>query len=195
VVHRTPHGGLFLETRSRLLEVVYLPQEARVYVYEKSGEPRSTLALRGEMSPQVRGETSPRHIRLQHAPPSGPNEQDYLVAALDMSQLPDKTPITFRFENLPERQHPTAEFTPVFSQSQIRAYVARVSFVQTDREGLALQQTCPVTGARLGSMGSPVKILIGDGPLYLCCIACIDRVKEAHDARLTERPAPGMARQ
>lgn len=191
---RTPHGGLFLETSSHLLEVVYLPQEARVYFYEKSGAPRTSFGVRGEMSPQVPGESSPRHIPLQHVPPSGPEQQDYLAAATYVSQLPDKTPITFRFENLPERRHPTAEFTPVFSQSQIRPYVVRVSLVQADGEGLAWQQNCPITGARLGSMGSPVKILIGERPLYLCCAGCIDQVKEAEEARLAKRPAHSVAR-
>jgi len=181
LAHRTPNGGLFLEAGSHRLEVVYLPRETRVYLYGKSMEPLSALALRGQMSPQVRGESNPRHVPLQHAPPSGPKDQDYLVAATDVSQLPDETPITFRFENLPDRRHPKAEFTPIFSQFQIRPYVARVSFVKSDREGLALQQTCPVTGARLGSMGEPIKVLVGDRPLYLCCAGCIEKVKETAD--------------
>ena len=200
-VERTPHGGLFLETESHRLEVVYLPRETRVYLYWKSMEPLSTLALRGEMLPQFRGESSPRHIPMQHAPPSSPKEQDYLVAAADMSQLPDETPITFRFENLPDheaqgwrfqplafvtsragnlpdRRHSKAEFTPIFHQSEIRPYVARVSFVQADRESYAQQRTCPVTGALLGSMGEPVKVMVGERPFYLCCASCIEQVKE-----------------
>jgi len=213
---RTPHGGLFLETGSHSLEVVYLPRETRVYLYEKSGQPLSTLALRGEMSPQVRGESSPRHIPLQHVLPSGPKEQDFLVAATDVSQLPDETPITFRFENLPDhedrdwhfrplalitfrfeslpdRQHPKAEFTPIFYQSEIRPYVARVSFVQADREGLAGQQVCPITGARLGSMGEPAKVLVGERPLYLCCAGCIEKVKETASI-VSAQPFPTVGR-
>lgn len=198
-VERTPHGGLFLKTGSQCFEVVYLPHETRVYMYEQSGQPLSTLALRGEMSPQVRGESSPRSIPMQHVPPSGPKEQDYLVVAADMSQLPDETPITFRFENLPDHQDQgwrfrplalitlrsekladrrKAEFTPVFHQADIRQYVVRVSFVQADREGYAQQRTCPITGALLGSMGEPVKVLVGERPLYLCCAGCIEQVRE-----------------
>ena len=193
LVQRTPHGGLFLETGSHRLEVVYLPQQTRVYLYGKSMEPISTLTLRGEMSLQVRGGSPPRHIPLQHAPSSGPKDQDYLVAAADVSQLPDETPITFHFDNLPDRRHSKAEFTPVFSQSEIRPYVVRVSFVQADREGLAAQQVCPITGARLGSMGEPIKVLVGDRPLYLCCADCIEKVKETASGVLAQR-LPSVSR-
>ncbi len=192
-VERTPHGGTFLETGSHRLEVVYLSRETRVYLYGKSMEPLSTLALRGEMSPQTRGDGSPQHIALQHAPPSGPKDQDYLAAAIDVTGLPDETPIAFRFENLPDRKHSKAEFTPIFYQSEIRPHVARVSFVQADREGLALQQTCPVTGARLGSMGAPVKVLVGERPLYLCCAGCIEQVKETAGS-VSAQPVPVINR-
>jgi hypothetical protein len=195
LAQRTPHGGLFLETRSHRLEVVYLPQETRVYLYEESGQPLSTRQLRSQMSPRLRSESDPRQVPLQYvAQPAGSQDQDYLAAALDVTRLPDETPITFHFENLPDRRHSKAEFNPVFSRSQIRPYVAWVSFVQADREGLAGQQVCQVTGARLGSMGDPVKVLVGDRPLYLCCAGCIEKVKERHDAHPAELPAPATAR-
>lgn len=152
LVQRTPHGGLLLETGSHLLEVVYLPRETRVYLHGKSMEPLSTLTLRGEISPQIPGQSDPRHIPLQHSPPRGGKDQDYLAAAADVSQLPDETPIRFRFENLPDRRQPKAEFTPVFSPSPIRPHVARVSLTQADREGIFRQQTCPVTGATQGKV-------------------------------------------
>ena len=187
LVQRTPHGGLFLEAGSHRFEVVYLPQQTRVYLYGKSMEPLSTAALRGEMSLQIRGEGSPRLIPLQHTQPSGPKDQDYLAAAADVNQLPDETPIAFRFENLPDRRHSKAEFTPIFSQSEVRPYVARVSFVQADRESFTQQRTCPVTGALLDSMGQPVKVLVGDRPLYLCCAGCIEKVKETAGSDSVQR--------
>jgi hypothetical protein len=193
LAQRTPHGGTFLETGLHRLEVVYMPRETRVYLYGKTMEPLSTLTLQAQMSPQARGESTPRRIPLQHVPPSGPKDQDYLAAAVDVTGLPDETPITFHFENLPDRKHSKAEFTPLFHQSEIRPYVVRVSFVQADREGLAQQQTCPVTGARLGSMGEPVKVLVGDRPLYLCCAGCTEKVKETAGG-VSAQPVPNVSR-
>ncbi len=193
LVHLTPHGGRFLETRSHRLEVVYLPRQIRVYLYAKSAEPLSTLSLRGEMWPQVRGENSPQHIPLRHTPSSGPEDQDYLVAAADVGHLRDETPITFRFEDLPDRRHSEAQFTPIFFQSEIRPYVAQVSFVVADREGIVRQRVCPVTGARLGSMGNPIKVLVGDRPMYLCCARCIEKLNGIAGGS-SVRPFPSISR-
>jgi hypothetical protein len=37
---------------------------------------------------------------------------------------------------------------------------------------IAAQQICPVSGKKLGSMGTPIKKRIGDQDLFLCCNAC-----------------------
>lgn len=177
----TPHGGEFLEAGSNSLEVVYLPHETRVFLYGKTRQPLSARELRGQMSMQFPGETGIRQFPLQYAAqPKGSKEQDYAAATVDLSQVPDsEIPIQFRFENLPDRRPVKAEFNPIFSRSKIRPYVAEVSLTQADRDGIAGQRTCPITGAGLGSMGIPKKVLVGDKALYLCCTDCIDKVKES----------------
>lgn len=194
LVQRTPHGGLFLETGSHSLEVVYLPRETRVYLYEKSRQPLSTRKLHAFMSPRLHDDSNRSQIPLEYVVlPVGSKEQDYVAAAVDVTQLPDGTPITFRFENLPDRLHPKSEFTPIFTQSQVRPYFATVSLTQADREGLVGQQVCPITGARLGSMGTPIKVLVGDRPLYLCCAGCIEQVRET-TATLSAQSVPNLSR-
>lgn len=34
------------------------------------------------------------------------------------------------------------------------------------------QKTCPVSGETLGSMGTPVKVMVGDKAVFLCCKSC-----------------------
>jgi len=166
----TPHGGQFLKSAANYFEVVYLPQETRVYLYDKSIHPLSARGLQAQMSMQIPGEAGIHQFSLSYvALPLGSTDQDYVATAIDVTKLPnEEIPITFRFENLPERKHPKAEFTPIFANSQIRPYVARVLLIEADKAGLANQQTCPITGAMLGSMGVPIKVLVGDRPLYLC---------------------------
>ena len=41
-----------------------------------------------------------------------------------------------------------------------------------DQLKIAAQKICPVMGKPLGSMGSPIKVKIGDQELFLCCEAC-----------------------
>lgn len=186
----TPHGGEFLIAAPVSLEVVYLPLETRVYLYGKSRQPLSARELRGQMSVQFPRESGVRHFPLQYvAQPSGSKEQDYVVAAVDLSQLPDSNiPIQFRFENLPDRQPSKAEFNPIFARSKIRSYVAEVSLTQADRDGIAGQRICPITGASLGSMGAPRKVLVGDKALYLCCTDCVDKVTEEPEKCMAQLP-------
>lgn len=59
-------------------------------------------------------------------------------------------------------------------------YVSTLAYAQcgcSGRAGIARQRVCPVTGAALGSMGDPVKLLVGGQPLYLCCKGCLSKVQ------------------
>lgn len=42
---------------------------------------------------------------------------------------------------------------------------------------IAAQKVCPVMDEPLGSMGGPVKLLVGARPIFLCCKGCIKKVK------------------
>jgi hypothetical protein len=42
----------------------------------------------------------------------------------------------------------------------------------TDKELIDQQKTCPVTDQKLGSMGKPVKVVVKDRTVFLCCSAC-----------------------
>lgn len=47
----------------------------------------------------------------------------------------------------------------------------------SDAALIAAQKKCPVMNASLGSMGSPVKAMVGDRPVFLCCQGCVPRLK------------------
>lgn len=51
---------------------------------------------------------------------------------------------------------------------------------------ISLQKTCPVTGEKLGSMGAPPKIMIGDKPLFVCCAGCSAKVKANPDTYINK---------
>jgi YHS domain-containing protein len=46
-----------------------------------------------------------------------------------------------------------------------------------DAAGIANQQVCPVMDEPLGAMGTPIKVTVGDMPIYLCCKGCIKRIQ------------------
>ncbi len=39
------------------------------------------------------------------------------------------------------------------------------------------QAKCPVMDELLGSMGQPIKVMVGDKPIFLCCKGCIKKIK------------------
>ena len=46
---------------------------------------------------------------------------------------------------------------------------------------IAVQKICPVMGVELGSMGTPIKVRIGDQKVYLCCASCVGKeVNKSH---------------
>lgn len=42
---------------------------------------------------------------------------------------------------------------------------------------IAAQKTCPVMDEPLGSMGNPIKVMVGDKPIFLCCKGCIKKIQ------------------
>ena len=122
------HGGEYLVTEWNHYEIVYMPLQTRIYLYDKDVRPVSARNVRAVTSLQLPMESAIRQIPFQYvALPTGRAEQDYVAAGFDVRPLQDKdTPITFEFLGLPDRRHPTASFTPLFSRSQIRPYVAHV---------------------------------------------------------------------
>ena len=51
------------------------------------------------------------------------------------------------------------------------------SATAADAALIAQQKVCPVMDEPLGGMGQPIKVLIGEHPIYLCCKGCIKKVQ------------------
>ena len=56
---------------------------------------------------------------------------------------------------------------------------------KSDQIHIAVQQTCPISGQKLGEHGSPVKVKIGDERVFVCCKGCLqDKVNPEHWATI-----------
>ena len=61
---------------------------------------------------------------------------------------------------------------------------------KADQLRIAVQGICPVMGAKLGSMGDPIKVKLGDQIGYLCCKACAGKkVKPEHWKKIQQNIA------
>jgi hypothetical protein len=167
-------------------EVVYRPKATRVYLYGGDHRPMSMRGAQGRVSMQVRGHEKVFRYPLSYvAPRPGSTDQDHLATAVDVSRVRDgDMTVTFELEGLPHAPQSRARFAQTFALSRVPVTVAALE--ESDRRSIEQQKVCPVSGGRLGSMGTPVKVLVGEKPLYLCCRACVAKVAQSPDTYLAK---------
>lgn len=70
--------------------------------------------------------------------------------------------------------------------ASLPAVRTEVTQIAADDEAIRenTQQTCPVTGERLGSMGSPIPVTVGGKTIQVCCQGCVAAVKKNPDKYL-----------
>ncbi len=80
--------------------------------------------------------------------------------------------------------------TPMSETEPFRAQLAsrQQPIDGSDESLIAFQKICPVTGAKLGSMGSPVKVRVGKQTVFLCCKGC-EKPLQAETAKYLKRLA------
>ncbi len=50
-----------------------------------------------------------------------------------------------------------------------------------DQLRIAVQEICPISGQKLGSMGTPIKVKVGEETVFLCCKGCLkQKIKPEH---------------
>lgn len=159
-------------------EVVYRPEQTRVFLYGSDRRPMSMRGVQGRMLMHVRGHDKIQQRPLEYvASQTGSGGHDHAAAEVDVSRIKDgDMMVTFELDNLPDRRQPQASFAQTFALSKIPVALALLD--ESDGPRIERQKVCPVLGGPLGSMGTPVKVLVGDQPMYLCCKGCVSKVRE-----------------
>jgi YHS domain-containing protein len=187
-----PHGGQVTSKMPYTFEVSYQPRALRLYIYDALQQPLALRQVRGDvvMQPHYSNEIF-RYPLTFTAPPADAPEQDHLGAAVDVSQVPDgQMTVTFNLEKLPDPQQPHVTFRQTFALTRPPPEVTLVPVSDADLAGIERQRVCPVTGAKLGSTGVPVKVLVDGQPLYLCSQDCVRKVRAAPLLYVPRTPPP-----
>lgn len=58
-----------------------------------------------------------------------------------------------------------------------RPQITITSTTRSDASGIARQKVCPVMDEPLGGMGTPIKVMVGNKPIYLCCKGCVKKIQ------------------
>ena len=160
-----PHGGTIHSVGGAWAEVIFRPTGVRVFLYDAKGQPKSAKGLRGRVSMTVNG--NPRVYRYGLLPDAGRSApSNVLSLAVDLSKIPDNTmQVRFDLYGLPG--------TRTAARVDVSFRVTRTA----DEVAIARQRLCPVSGKKLGSMGRPVKSIIGGKPVFVCCKGCTNALK------------------
>ena len=68
----TPHGGEYIATDTNYYEVVYMPLQTRIYLFDSELKPLSARGVHAQMIVQLPLENAPRRIAFQYvAMPAG----------------------------------------------------------------------------------------------------------------------------
>jgi len=172
-----PRGGQLSRTTGNLFEVVYGPYETRIYVYDMFRAPKSAQGIQGSATMQVQSTGHVFRYPVQFVPATG--GQNYLAILVDLTHVRDgDMKITFELANVPSDLEPSARFTQIFAMSRAPVAVTVVPVTENDRPFIDKQRICPVMEAGLNEHGQPIKLMVGERPLFVCCESCVEEVRK-----------------
>lgn len=174
------HGGMLQKVDTRQIETVIEAGELRVFVYDQQGKPIDLTTARGLATLQKQG--SSKKYRYDLFPDILKDKSaTSLTATADLTQYTgQKVELSIQLDGLQEQSR-----RPLTFKSDV---LVPMTEAQQIAAAIEAQGVCPVSGGELGSMGSPIAVTIGDQTVYVCCVGCVDAVKENPEKYLTPKP-------
>lgn len=177
--------GQVKATWRHLFEVRYAPWGIQIFVSDASGNPLSPRGIQGDVVLEVRGDPRQWRYPLQYvAADASPVGREHLLVLADLSRVRDGDMLVLvDMTHLPQPEESSVRFVQTFAVTS-PAEAARpltvtvVEFTESDRTAVARQRTCPVTNDDF-KHGPPIKLLVGNQVLYVCCEPCIEEVRQA----------------
>ena len=90
----------------------------------------------------------------------------------------------------PQQANPQKEQAAPGKEADSGTNAALAKLSPEDRALAENQKVCPVTGARLGSMGVPAKVTVKGQTVFLCCSGCEEKLRQNADKLLTKLNRP-----
>jgi hypothetical protein len=174
------HGGFVSATRHYYCEVVFEPQQTKLFFYNPGQTKCHVRGVVGEMVLKVNGDAREYRYPLELvAQPAWTGDNGYLVANADVSRVHDgDMEVVFRLRELPNPEEREVEFSQVFHLSATRPPIVTEPFSERDYRLAAQQCVCPVTNTAFAAQANPIKVVVGQQPVYVCCESCVSEVEK-----------------
>lgn len=164
-----PHGGTVQVVNGSHVETILQEKGIMFSVLSPDGSPMDVSAGSGTLTLQISDSPKQYDYALK------PLKNGTLGVGVDLSKVKS------------HKLHLQVQLTGVASATIAFESEGEVaSETPSDELLLSLQGTCPVSGQKLGSMGKPPKVELGDKSLFVCCAGCIDKLKASPQQYLSK---------
>jgi hypothetical protein len=150
------------------------------FVSQPAAEPPKILAVPAEavlttgQRQLVYVEREPSQYHLVQ-PKLGPRAGDFYPV---LDGLAEGDRVVVRGNFLLDSQFQISGRPSLLNPPEDRESAALAQLSPDDRKLALAQKVCPVTGAKLGSMGKPYRISVGHRIVFLCCKGCESAVRK-----------------
>lgn len=157
-----PHGGAVQRVGSHTIETVIVPRGIMFMLLDKEGNKLAAPKASGSLTLRIDDDTKEFPYELK------PLKNSAVGVGVDLSKILGRT------------VHLDVTLDGIVAEP-LKFHVMGIVAKDTlpDAVLISLQETCPVSGKKLGSMGSPPKIVVDGKPLFVCCAGCSDKVKHS----------------
>ena len=157
-----PYGGNVQNVGEQRIETVIVPKGIMFMVLDAQGKAIAAPRASGSLKLRVGEGKKEYPYELK------PLKNDAIGVAVDLSKVGD------------HMLHMDVTLSGIATEPVSFHAMGRVgNGLLSDAVLISLQETCPVSGKKLGSMGKPPKVVVDGKPLFVCCAGCSDRVKSS----------------
>lgn len=171
-----PNGGKLVRTTGGWAELTLRPEGVRIYIYTPKGKPLDTTEMRAQVRLVPKGARKSSWYDLYPEESATTPPASLFVAVNLAHQTTDAVLASFYIMGMPGEPAVT-EITQALKVYRTETEIA-----------IAAQETCPVSGKRLGSMGKPVKSSLQGKDVYLCCSGCVNELKTHPEKYIANSP-------
>ena len=174
--HRGPHGGTIKRVGEMQIETAISQGGIELYLLDNQSQPVSAEQSRGAVSLRVEGNAKRYRYDLL------PDGKGRLTSLVNLSRVAgQQIELAIQLAGIPGSESRRITFTEVTTVpnegATERPQVTVSRATEADKSLIAKQANCPVMDEPLGSMGGPIKVMVGDKPVFVCCKGCIKKVQ------------------
>lgn len=157
-----PHGGTVQTIGPHRIETVVVRKGVMFRLLDADGRPIAAPRASGSLSLRLGENNKPYTYELK------PLKNDAIGVGIDLSKV------------VGQMLHMNVTLNGISQEPLSFHAMGKISDrALSDTVLMSLQETCPVSGKKLGSMGTPPKVVVEGKLLFVCCGGCSAKIRSS----------------